>query len=91
VIASILVLSLARTSATAQEAAQTGRVIDAIYSTCTGEEIPTTGFIHETFTVTQTGTCVMGKGRRSRRLWRAGLSDEIVVWRILERHAALLA
>ena len=30
------------------------RVIDAIYSTCTGEEIPTTGFVHETFTVTTT-------------------------------------
>ena len=35
------------------------RVIDAIYSTCTGEEIRTTGFIHETFTVTQTGTGII--------------------------------
>jgi hypothetical protein len=34
-------------------------VVDAIYNTCTGEEIPTTGFIHETFTVTETATGII--------------------------------
>ena len=34
-------------------------VVDAIYSTCSGEEIPTTGFIHETFTATETATGII--------------------------------
>ncbi len=34
-------------------------VVDAIYNTCTGEEIPTTGFIHETFTETETATGII--------------------------------